>query len=148
MVDKKASRSNKTDKKISSPKKTDKKVGSSKKTTIKVSSSKKTDKKVSRSKKTDNRNWLKKTWDFITKYKCPKCKKSGGRKTNREYIKSFDHLETVEMEDRHHDSEGRHIGSTYRDEQVVLQTDIYNIHYCCDYCGHKWCERDEETFQP
>ncbi len=106
------------------------------------------DKKVSSSKKIDKRNWLKKTWDFITKVECPKCKKSGGRKTHRKFIKSFDHLETVQQIYEHRDSKDRYIGSTYSEEQVVLRTETYNVHYCYDYCGHKWHKRDEETFQP
>ena len=138
MVDKKVKSSKKTDRKISSPKKTDKKVGSPKKT----------EKKVSSSKKTDNRNLLKKAWDFITKAECPKCKKSGGQKTHRKFIKAFDDLETVPYELEHTNKKGHYIGSTYGEEQVVIRTEIYNIYYRCDYCGHKWHKRDEETFQP
>jgi hypothetical protein len=92
--------------------------------------------------------WYARIWNALTKFTCPKCNESSGVETDKDVVRSSDHIETVMEEEEHYDREERYKGSTHRPVQVTMRTVVFDQNYRCEDCEHTWSERKTSTFQP
>ena len=82
----------------------------------------------------DNRSLIQKGWDALTKASCPnpKCRKSGGKETDKEFIESENFVETELQEEKHYDKDNNFTGATQRKVQVLKQ--FHAIHAALRSC--------------
>jgi hypothetical protein len=72
---------------------------------------------------------------------CPKCHTLWAAKLQDvETLARRRGASTVLRQDVHRDSQGNRIGSTDREEQVLVTRSLLRNYYKCDCCGHEWTD--------